>query len=192
MRFTENEKFSEIYTRYKEKVYITALQYINIDYNLAEEITQAVFLELYVNIDDIHESTVENWLTVVAKNKALNELTKRGKEYSNDHLLFKNENNKDKVCRVEEFYENNAEEVLIQRDDQKRLIQLSDRICEHLKKKNERWYRAVCLVYGLEKSSEEAARIMGLSVSAFYSLVYRARNWIRENYEEEYHRLKNL
>ena len=51
---------------------------------------------------------------------------------------------------------------------------------------NERWYEAVTLTYCLEKSQREVAEIMGVSVEVLHSMLYRAKKWIRKNYEDQF------
>ena len=56
-------------------------------------------------------------------------------------------------------------------------------ILEALYRKNERWYDAITFTYLLEKPQKEVAEIMGVSPEVLYSMLYRAKRWIRKNYK---------
>ena len=54
---------------------------------------------------------------------------------------------------------------------------------------NERWYDAILLTYFLEKPQKEVADVMGISLENLHSTLYRARQWIRKHYEEQFQHL---
>jgi len=58
-----------------------------------------------------------------------------------------------------------------------------------LRKENESWYQIVNLIFCLEKPHDVVAKELGISKDVLYSKLYRAKKWIRKNFEDEY---KNL
>ncbi len=54
-----------------------------------------------------------------------------------------------------------------------------------------KWYDAVTQVYCFGKSQQEAAKQLGIAVEVLNSRLYRARQWIRKNYEKEYREVVN-
>ena len=76
-------------------------------------------------------------------------------------------------------------EVLRQKDCR----ELHDTIFADLYEKNSRWYEAVTVSYTLDKPQKEVADKMGISVDTLYSTLYRAKQWIKKHYEEQFHQL---
>ena len=72
---------------------------------------------------------------------------------------------------------------------QKECRELHDTIFADLYEKNSRWYEAVTVSYTLDKPQKEVAEKMGISVDTLYSTVYRAKQWIKKYYEEQFHQL---
>lgn len=56
----------------------------------------------------------------------------------------------------------------------------------YIYKEHRIWYDAVMQVYCFGKSQQEAADQLGIAVEVLNSRLYRARQWIRKNYEKEY------
>jgi len=42
----------------------------------------------------------------------------------------------------------------------------------------------------LEKPQKEVAETMGMDLESFHSMLYRAKQWIREKYKERYDKLQ--
>ena len=88
---------------------------------------------------------------------------------------------KDKFCNI-----NNMEEYYLRTEQKRRAEELEDSIFECLYKDHRIWYDAVTQVYCFGKSQQEAAEQLGIAVEVLNSRLYRARQWIRKNYENEY------
>ena len=85
-----------------------------------------------------------------------------------------------------------VEEYVLWKDEQKRRAEcLEFRIFERLYKEHRIWYDAVMQVYCFGKSQQEAADQLGIAVEVLNSRLYRARQWIRKNYEKEYEEVVN-
>lgn len=179
-RITKNKEFNEMYIRYKDHVYRIALHYTDNDNGAAEEVMQNVFLELLICIKEIREETVESWLSILTKNMALNYLGKANRENPFGEIdILENCQEVDKA----------AESYFNEKERRRLLLEFSEKLFSDLKGKNERWYEAFCLLYGLEKSLKETAEIMGISVQVLNALLYRARKWTQEKYKKEYENL---
>ena len=79
-----------------------------------------------------------------------------------------------------------VEDIFFRNEQKKQNVLFTKYILERLKAENEDWYTAINLLYCLGKPHEVVADEMGISRDALYSLVYRAKKWIRKNYEEKY------
>ena len=178
---SEDVKKAEIDRLYKEnvsKVYRTALYYVE-DHYVAEEIVQEVFLKLYDNLGDICMESVPAWLITTAKNMA--------KNYLRDS---KWETPMEEVPEQEVPYSSEGLDAqLIEVLRQKECRELHDTIFADLYEKNSRLYEAVTVSYTLDKPQKEVADKMGISVDTLYSTLYRAKQWIKKHYEEQFHQL---
>ena len=63
--------FDALYEEYAEKVYQIVLYYTG-RREISEEITQEIFIKLYLNMDKMTPEYAQLWLRVKAKNLALN------------------------------------------------------------------------------------------------------------------------
>lgn len=168
--------FDAVYEANVDAVYYTALRY-SPDEHTAEEITQTVFMKLYKNMEHINMEAVTNYLLSAAKHMALNHNRDRKKEILVEDI--------DEEAMLTEDIEDEFMEKLYRRDCQ----DLVEEIFAELYRINERWYDAVTITYLLEKPQKEVAEIMGVSLEVLHSMLYRARKWIRKNFEEEYDHL---
>lgn len=176
MKNTGNERFNQIYISSRDKVYRTALYYTK-NCDVAEEIMQDTFMELYKDIDNIRSATEENWLLRVAKHKSLNWLTRMNNE--TQKLEYLSEQNED-------FLKGDVEEHFLKKERNKDAKNLKEEIFEELLKENERWYEAVTRVYGMGRPQREVAEEMNISIEVLTAILYRARNWVKRNYGEQY------
>lgn len=180
---SEDVKKAEIDRLYKEyvsKVYRTANYYVR-DHFAAEEITHEVFLKLYDNLGDIQIEAVHWWLLTTAKNMAINYERDRKRE-----ILV------EEVADTEsEYHVDGLDEQLVNMFRQKEYRELMDEIFADLYTRNPRWYEAVSITYVLEKPQKEVAESMEISLEVLHSMLYRAKKWIRENYEERFHQLND-
>lgn len=76
---TDNREFDEIYEDYKNLVLKAAYTYSG-NYDVAEDITQNTFLQLYIYYNHMNHSNIKSWLYTTAKNYALNYNKKASRE----------------------------------------------------------------------------------------------------------------
>lgn len=168
--------FDAVYEANVDAVYQTALHYSR-DEHTAEEITQTVFMKLYMNMENINMDAVSGYLINAAKHTAMNHRRDRSRE----------------VLREEIFYDqgnaDSAETEFLHKLRDKEYVELAESIFAELYHVNERWYDAITITYHLEKPQKEVAEIMGVSLEVLHSMLYRAKKWIRKNYEEEFDHL---
>ena len=163
------EKFEVIYHQCKDDVYRVCLFFTK-DTNLAQEIAQQAFFNFYKHIEQVEVEHARAYLVRTARNLCFN--------YSRD--------NKHESLNEETVSIISVEELFFRNEQKRQKSLLTKYILERLRAENEDWYTAINLLYCLGKPHEVVADEMGISRDALYSLVYRAKKWIRKNYEAEY------
>lgn len=170
--------FDAVYEANVEDVYRTALCFSG-DHHAAEEITQNVFMKLYLSMENVNMEAVSSWLLVTAKHMAINYKRDHGREIPSEDSAF------------EQLYVDGIEDYLAERVREKEYRDLAISIFSELYAVNRRWYEAVTITYLLEKPQKEVAEMMEISLDALHSMLYRAKKWIRENYEDKFNHLNN-
>ena len=94
--------FDAVYEENAQIVYKTALYYSG-NCDTAEEITQAVFMKLYVSMENINMEAVDNWLVVTAKHMAINIGRKGRREVLRENVTETGETDPASVSPEEEF-----------------------------------------------------------------------------------------
>ena len=142
------------------------------------KITNLLIYSIYfenVNLDNVYP-----WLVTTARNFTFNYNRDKKREILGEVFEVLKET-KDKFCNI-----NNMEEYYLRTEQKRRAEELEDSIFECLYKDHRIWYDAVTQVYCFGKSQQEAAEQLGIAVEVLNSRLYRARQWIRKNYENEY------
>lgn len=177
------QSFNAVYELYADKIYRTALYYSK-DIDAAEEITQEVFLKLYIHGDNIKDwNKVLAWMKLTAKNIALNHYKKSRRELPNEDIVTL----KDGIfssCSVEE-------EVSLKQYNQEKQ-ELVEEILYHLYEENPLWYHATVLAYCFDKPQKEVAEELQMELQALHSMLYRVRQWIKKHYRSVYENVKDL
>ena len=138
------------------------------------------FFQLYIYFENVNLDNVYPWLVTTARNFTFNYNRDKKREILGEVFEVLKET-KDKFCNI-----NNMEEYYLRTEQKRRAEELEDSIFECLYKDHRIWYDAVMQVYCFGKSQQEAADQLGIAVEVLNSRLYRARQWIRKNYEKEY------
>lgn len=164
-----------IYEEYEDDVYKTCLYFAK-DEHIAGDMTQKTFFSVYEHFETLRPGSVKPYLIRTARNITLNFLRdfKRLREGQIDDLNDENL----KILSVEEMY--------VRKESEKYAYELSNNIMECLYKKNKRWHELVMLAYYFDIPQDDIAEQMGVGVEIIYSRLYRAKQWIRKHYREEY------
>ena len=177
---TKEEEFDKIYRIYQNDVYKISLYYTNDTY-MAEDITQKVFYKLYLHFENINLESVRSYLFRSARNYSYNW-----------HRDTKHE-------REGECIENLAEGALrlrsmesryVKKENERERKQFVHSVMDCMRQEHESWYNILTLIYYHQKSHEEAAEELGITLQILYSKLYRAKKWIKKNYGSEYKRLQ--
>ncbi|WP_283154095.1 RNA polymerase sigma factor [Guptibacillus hwajinpoensis] len=79
MKYSRTICFNEIFTKYYNRVYYTALSILK-DHGLAEDVLQETFLKAYDRLDEVQsERKLGSWLSTIAARKSIDQLRKQKK-----------------------------------------------------------------------------------------------------------------
>ena len=177
------QSFNAVYELHADKIYRTALYYSK-DIDAAEEITQEVFLKLYIHGDGIEDwNKVLAWLKLTARNIALNHIKKSRRELPNENIFMM----KDEISSS-----HSAEEEISLKQYNKEKQELVEEILYHLYEENPIWYQATISVYCFGKPQKEVAEELQMELNALHSMLYRVRKWIKKHYHSVYEDVERL
>ena len=174
--YEKREKFERIYGEYKNDIYGVAMHYAK-DYDMAQEITQTAFYKLYLGIENVREETVRALLIRIVKNTYLNRIRDTRVEASGELLDVLDE------CDVSTIA---MEDAYMEKEDKNCKRDLCHSILERLGKEHPTWCEALIEVYYRERPQALVAEELGISLEVLHSRLYRARQWIRKNYQTKY------
>ncbi|MDY2938817.1 MAG: sigma-70 family RNA polymerase sigma factor [Fusicatenibacter sp.] len=163
-------KRSEFERVYKEKavfVYQEAYYQVGNNHALAEDITQEVFLKLYISIEKIREDDLKGWLKTVVRNTTVDYFRKSShiKELSLDDLLEFPA--KDGAKNLEEVH------------------RFEDKVMDALFAHNPEWYYLVRETKFNDRTYKELAAELGTTVGHVGVKLHRARSWLHKQFGDE-------
>ena len=167
-------RFEVIYQNNQLDMYKVALYYTQQD-QAAMEITQKAFYNLYLHFDKVDPSRMRAYVARTIRNMTYN--------WVRDNKIAKEGN-------IEDYYEElmieSLEEIIVRKEEKRIAWELASDILANLYAKNKRWYEVIMLVYYLEIPQEQVAKDQGVEKDVVSSRLYRAKQWIRQNYKEQY------
>ena len=176
---TKEEEFAVIYEKYRHDVYKLAIYFTEDPYT-ADDITQKIFFKLYLHFDNIrNKENIRAYLLKSARNLAYNWVRDK-----HESMYIENVPEEDILL---ESLENNY----VKNEHDRRIQMFLAQILEEIAIENESWYDIINLIYCLGKTHEEAAEELGITMQVLYSKFYRAKRWIRKNYEKVFDEIMN-
>ncbi|WP_287714571.1 RNA polymerase sigma factor [Blautia sp.] len=163
------QEFQELYEKYSQYVYHFMLKLTNSNPDLADELTQETFFQVYLSLPKYKgDSSILTWICGIAKN-----ICRR--HYKKNPITVEFEKIEFEFLRDGEFI--TMEEKAEQKDMFLRIVQ------EIMKLKEK--YRDV-LIYRLflDMSFHEIAEIMGIKENSAKVIYHRGKNMIRGRMEE--------
>ncbi|MGE5702511.1 MAG: RNA polymerase sigma factor [Clostridia bacterium] len=137
----------------------------------AEDVTQEVFIQIFLSLPDYRSQGFKTWITRIAINKAID--WKRKQRRRREELQEQMEAVMPLVAS-----ETDAETPLLQKEEQERLYNaLHEMPVSHR--------RAIYSYYFEGKSYKEIAEETGVATKTVESALYRAKQWMRRNWREE-------
>ncbi|MBS1636014.1 MAG: RNA polymerase sigma factor [Bacteroidetes bacterium] len=168
--------FESIYRQYKNKVFNTAIGYLQ-NTEDAEEITQDVFVEIYHSLDTFrNESNLGTWVYRITVNKSLDHIRKRNRKKRMGFLS--------RLLGAEAEHESVPDFIHpgVLLENKERSIHLFAAI----QKLPENQQTAFILSRLEDLGNKEIADVMKMSVGAVESLLSRAKENLRKQLAAEY------
>lgn len=178
---TKDEVFDNIYRSYADEVYHAVL-FVTKDSELSYDMTHQAFLNFYKRMDEveINPECYKYYLMKAAVNLAKNYFRTVGRETSLEAEL-----SNDKVCHPDLTVESMEEQYF--KEQQKEMKEkLSEQILEDLKENHKTWYNVIYMMFFEEKDHDQIAEELGITKEVLYSRLYRAKEWIRKNYNLQF------
>lgn len=172
--------FDACFEKYKDIIYRAAVRYTR-NHSASEEIVQEVFFKLYLYLDYGEVENVRAWLLTTTKNLAYN--YRRSSKWE---VLVDTEEDGDEVFGYEEGTEDTFFRELMERENLNASKTIHGEILDALYQKNQRWYEAIVLVYGMKMPQKQAAESLGITLEVLHSMLYRSRNWVKKKYKVDF------
>ncbi|MEO0237672.1 MAG: RNA polymerase sigma factor [candidate division WOR-3 bacterium] len=162
----DESSFKILFERYSQKVFMLVFSYTK-DYEDSKDITQDIFLKVYTSLKDFKKrSKFSTWIYRISVNHAISFLRKNKKEKN--------------LVSFDQINESEIEDY----DEEK--IEYDKKLAERLLFELPENQRIAFILSQREgKKYKEIAEILNVSEKAVESLVYRARENLREKLEKE-------
>lgn len=170
----KNEMFEEYFRKYKNLL-IRSVMAKTGDYQVAQEICQQVFCAYYTHMDEIEEEVVKAWLLKCTQNAIVDHLRKNGLRKE----IALGTDYQEKGSVVAEMEADYCENLVIN-------TELTGRILREVRAVNESWYEVLIMICVEGMSHKQAAEKLHVSEQVLRARLYRARNYVREKFGDEY------
>lgn len=159
-----DKEFSVLYKKYKNKIY-NYLYYLSKDKEEAEELSQDVFLKIYININKFQgKSSFKTWAFTIARNTYLTKVSRKFKELPTE------------TEKINNIRDTNTPSQYMLNKERGEII---DEVFKRLPEK----YKTIIILRDKEGMSyKEIADVMELSQSSVKVTLHRARNRFKEIY----------
>ncbi len=166
--------YAVLVTRYQQYVFTLAMRYVN-DRELAEELSQDVFLKAYKYLADFKgNSKFSTWLYTIVNTTCLSHLRKK----KDETILLEEE-------KMVAISDSNTTYKPLDRLEQKTQKQFIDDAMKHLPESEA---QILTLFYQSEQSVDEIGIILGLTTSNVKVRLFRARQKLKEILENRFSR----
>lgn len=168
--------FEKLYHEFKILVYNVALNYLQSTED-AEEVTQDVFVKIYNSLDNFNQkSTYKTWIYRITINQCLDFLKQKNSQ-KRFFIFGKKSQNEQEYLNTSTFEHPGI--LLEQQEDAKILFEIINTLTE-----NQKTAFLLSKLDGL--SNPEIAEMMQLSISSVESLIFRAKNSLKEKLADKF------
>jgi len=176
-KLKDEESFKMLIDKYKNYVFAIILSKVS-DYQEAENISQEVFIQIFLSLDSYKDDNFKAWIGRISFNKTIDYLRKKNKE-------IKEEIKSINFYKLEEILPDNKDPSyrILNNEKGKILLEILEKI--------PRIYADTIKKHYIEdKSYEEISREENTSIKTVETRLYRGRKMIQKVWEDEYETLK--
>ena len=177
----KEERFETLYALHYVDLYRVVLYYTR-DEHISKDIAQEAFFQLYLHLENVEDQKVRSYLLRIGRNMSLNWI--RDNKHGTKHEFVENIAEDSKITH-------SVESEYFHKEKEKEEEEFFAQMLEQLRRENESWYEALILVYYLGKDSAIVARELGITTQALYSKLYRSKQWLRNQYQAKYDKIKD-
>ena len=170
----KNELFEKYFREYKDLL-IRLVMVKTGDYQTAQEICQQVFCTYYSHMEEIEEELVKAWLLKCTQNAIVDHLRKNGLR---KEIAFQSEYQESGNTLAETEPDCYVNRIIN--------MELTGRILKEVRKVNETWYEVLIMICVYGMSHKQAAEKLHVSEQVLRARLYRARNYVKEKFGDEY------
>ncbi|WP_326946608.1 sigma-70 family RNA polymerase sigma factor [Bacillus alveayuensis] len=161
----DEHAFRLLIEKYRDYLFKTVYSIIRNEKD-AEDVTQEVFVRMYLSLPQYQSKGFKTWMTRIAVNYAID--IKRKRQRQREELLES----------VEAEANESIELPIIQKEERERIRRRLQDIPPN--------YRDVIYAYYIdEKSYQQIAKEQNVEVKTVETKLYRARSWLRKHWKEE-------
>ena len=173
---TKEETFEDIYRTFQNDVYKISLYYTRDEY-MAQDIAQKVFYEFYRHMEKVNTDSVRAYLIRSARNMCYNWARSVSRARDGEFLDAMSEENMPSYSTEDEY---------IKEEKEREIVEFTKGLLQQLRLRNILWYEIIEMIYFLEMPHNDVAQELGITRESLYSNLYRAKSWIRKQFESEY------
>ena len=164
--------FTDLVGKYQQPVYNFILRTLR-DETEAEDLAQATFVQVWKSAKRYHVSArFSTWLFTIARNLCLNEIRRRSRQPADSLDGFAHSEDEHSAPQIEDRSAPNPPGQLLHGE-------LESKLAEALGDLPENQRTAILLCQREELSYEEIAAVLGCSLSATKSLIFRGRETLK-------------
>lgn len=169
-------RFEKLYHEFQKLVYNVALNYLQ-NTEDAEEVTQDVFVKVYNSLGNFNQkSSYKTWIYRITINQCLDFLKQKNSQ-KRFFIFGKKSQNEQEYLNTSTFEHPGI--LMEQQEDAKILFEIINTLTE-----NQRTAFLLSKLDGV--SNPEIAEIMQLSISSVESLIFRAKNNLKEKLADKF------
>lgn len=172
----DEESFRVLIDRYKNYVFSIVLSKIK-NYEEAENISQEVFLQVFLSLKDYKDDNFKAWIGRISFNKTIDHIRKARNKVNNE---------------ISEIDEDKIEEIFIDNKDPSKEIEnkeLGETLIEILEEIPAIYSETIKKHYIHQKTYEEIAKEERISIKTVETRMYRGRKLIQEIWRDKYETL---
>jgi len=171
--------FNQLYKRYKNPIFYLVLRGVNMNTDIADDLTQEIFAKVFEKIQSYdHSSAFSTWMYTIANNHLIDFKRKQKIEILSLNNLNSEMGRDEEVhefaFQIEDKFSDTFKLVL----KKERAMAVTDALNNGVKSEKAR--QAVVFIFLEDMSYEEASKIMNLPIGSVKGLVFRAKDEMKK------------